>query len=244
MITLEIYLSSVVGAGEESLHLLRGDSPGVGAGAGIADGIDCNLSNLLFEFSLIDAELLQGAGDVQLDIVGLDQIAQGINLGFLGSSADADASGNVRIAALCFGLMGIVLDYVRQIDGVGAAMRNMACGESGAGLVCHGMHDAKEGIGECLSGQALSIVHLLSGVHVAIVGGGQIVHDHLDGLDCQRIGERSVQGGYIGLDRMSQSVHAGIGNLFHRQGGDQIGIQDGNIGSNLEIGQGYLIPFA
>ena len=42
---LEIYLCSIVGADEELFHLLRCDGSGVGACAGVAHGVCCDLSH-------------------------------------------------------------------------------------------------------------------------------------------------------------------------------------------------------
>lgn len=53
---LEIYLCSIVGADEELFHLLRCDGSGVGACAGVAHSVYCDLSHFGLELCFVDAE--------------------------------------------------------------------------------------------------------------------------------------------------------------------------------------------
>ena len=55
-------------------------------------------------------------------------------------------------------------------------------------------------VAEGHAGQALGVVHLISGGHIAVIGGGQILKHHFNGLQGQRIGVIAVHGGHIGLD--------------------------------------------
>ena len=93
-----------------------------------------------------------------------------------------------------FRVLCIVLDHVRQIDGVCASVRNMACGKGSSGFMSHRMDNSQKCVGKCHSCQTLGIVHLLPCIHIHVVGCGQIVQDHFDGLKSQRIRERSVKG--------------------------------------------------
>lgn len=68
--------SAVIAALEQVGHLSRGDGAGVGASAGVAYGQLGYRGQLLEELLLVDAELLQGLGDVQAHIVGVDLFAQ------------------------------------------------------------------------------------------------------------------------------------------------------------------------
>ncbi len=75
---------------------------------------------------------------------------------------------------------------------------------------------------------------------VSIVGSRQILENHLDGLQSQRIGVRTVQGGNISLDGVGQSVHTGVSNLFYRKTHNQIRINDSYIRGDVEVSQRIL----
>ena len=68
----------------------------------------------------------------------------------------------------------------------------MSSAVSSSRLVSHRMNDAQQSVGEGHTGQALGIVHLLSGSHVAIIGIRQIFKYHADGFQSQRVGERRI----------------------------------------------------
>ena len=69
---LEVDLSVVVAALEQLLHLLLAGLAGIRAGAGIADGVLCDLGQTLQEHFLGNKALLGGVGigAVVLDAVG------------------------------------------------------------------------------------------------------------------------------------------------------------------------------
>ena len=113
----------------------------------------------------------------------------------------------------------------------------MSGGEGSAGLVCHGMYDSQQSVGEGHTSQALCVVHLLSGIHIASVGSRKVFQYHLDGLQCQRIGERTMQGGNVCLDGVSQRIHTCVSHLFCRKVGNQIGINDCHIRGDIEVSQ-------
>ena len=56
-------------------------------------------------------------------------------------------------------------------------MDDVVAGEGGTGLVRHGVHDAEEARGEGDAGDALGVVHVLTGLLVALVGLGQPLDD-------------------------------------------------------------------
>ena len=116
----------------------------------------------------------------------------------------------------------------------------MTAGEGSAGLVGHGVHDAQQSVGESHAGQALRVVHPVAGFHIAVVGLLQIVVDHLDGMQSQGIGVVAVHGGHIGLDGMGHGVHTGVSGQLGRHLLSQIGVNDGHVGSDVEVGQRIL----
>ena len=113
-------------------------------------------------------------------------------------------------------------------------------GKGSAGLVGHGVDDAQQSVGEGHTGQALGVVHGVTLGHVAVVGSHQVVLDHLDGVQSQRIGVVAVGGGDVGLHSVGHGVHTGVGNQLLGHGLSQIGIHDGHIGGDLKVGDGVL----
>ena len=61
-------------------------------------------------------------------------------------------------------------------------MDDVIAGEGSAGLVCHGVNDAEQTRGECNTSDALSVVHVLACLFVALVGLGQPLDDLADGM--------------------------------------------------------------
>lgn len=57
----------------------------------------------------------------------------------------------------------------------------MAVLEGSTGLVSHGVNDAEQARGEGDTGDALSLVHVLTGLMVACIGLGQPLDDLADG---------------------------------------------------------------
>ena len=136
-----------------------------------------------------------------------------------------------------FRILCVVLDYIRQIDGICTSVRNMACREGSSCFMSHRMDNAQKRVGECHSCQTLCIVHLLSCVHIHVVGSRQVVQDHFDGLKSQGICERTMQGRHISLNGMGQGIHSGVSYLLYRKAGYQIRIYDSNVRSNIKIRQ-------
>ena len=116
-------------------------------------------------------------------------------------------------------------------------MGNMSCGESSSGFMSHRVDNSEKGVGKCHSCQALSVMHLLSCVHVHIVGCRQIVQDHFNGLKSQRICKWSMKGRYIGFNSVGQGVHSCVGNLLYRKTCNQIRINDGYIRGDVKVCQ-------
>ena len=83
-------------------------------------------------------------------------------------------------------------------------------------------------------------MHPVTGDHVAVVGGHQVLHDHLDGVDGQRVGVIAVGGGHIGLDGVGHGVHAGVGHQLLGHGLGQLRIDDGHVGGDFKVRDGVL----
>ena len=111
----------------------------------------------------------------------------------------------------------------------------MSAGVSCTCLVCHGMDDTKQCIGECHTCQALCVVHTCSRFFVAIVRFNQIGMNHLDCVKCQRIGVITMKCGYIRLDRMGHRIHTGVCGQLLRHGLSQLWIHDRYIWCDIEI---------
>ena len=60
--------------------------------------------------------------------------------------------------------------------------------------MCHGVYDAEQSVGERHTGQTLCVVHVVTGGHIAVIGRDKVLHDHLDGVDGERVGEIAVCG--------------------------------------------------
>ena len=56
-------------------------------------------------------------------------------------------------------------------------------------------------------------------------------------MERERVGEFRVQGRNVCLDRVGECVHSGVGGKLRRHGLRDIGIDDGNIGRDVEIGK-------
>ena len=117
-------------------------------------------------------------------------------------------------------------------------------GKGGAGLVRHAVDNAQQRVGEGHAGQALGVVHGVALVHVAVVAAHQVRLDHLDGMQGQRVGKVAVCGGDIGLDGVGHGVHTGVGHQLFGHGVGQLGINDGHVGGDLKVRDGYLMPLA
>ena len=54
-------------------------------------------------------------------------------------------------------------------------------------LVSHGMDNSQQGVGECHTCQALRIMHLSPGVHIAVIGFLKVIMNHLNRMKRQGI---------------------------------------------------------
>ena len=78
-------------------------------------------------------------------------------------------------------------------------------------------------------------MHGITFCHVTVIGIYQILLDHFDRMQGQRIGKVTVRSGNISLDCVGHSIHTSVGYQFLRHGLCQIRIDDGYIRGDLEI---------
>ena len=121
-------------------------------------------------------------------------------------------------------------------------MNDVAAGVCGACLMSHGVNDSQKSIGKCHSGQTLCVMHLGTGIHISVVRWNQILVDHLNGMQCQRIGIFAVKGRNVRFDRMSHSVHTCMSSQFLWHGSCQSGIYDCYIRCDVKVSQRIFDP--
>ena len=102
------------------------------------------------------------------------------------------------------------------------------------------MNDTEEGIGECLTCETLCIVHSVAGTHVTVVRSDKVLLDHLDCMDCKRIGEFTVCSGNICLNGVCHCIHTCVGNELLGHCLSEIGIDDCHIRCDLEVSDRIL----
>ena len=195
------------------------------------------MGNLLLKLLLVNSKFLQGLWNVQLYVEFIDLLPQTVDQCLLGSPRKSHPARDLRVTGSGNGILCIICDNIRKINCICASVRNMSCGECGAGLMGHGMYDSQKCIGECHSRKALGIMHLLSCFHIAVIGGRKVIQNHLDGLKSQRIGKGAVKCGNVSLDGVGQRIHSRICHLLYRQSGYQIRIHDGHIRRNIKVSQ-------
>ena len=83
-------------------------------------------------------------------------------------------------------------------------------------------------------------MHLRAGIHVAVVGRNQVLVDHLDGMESQRIRVLAVHCGYIGLDGMGHGVHTRMGRQLLGHGFCQSRVNNRHIRRDVEVSQRVL----
>ena len=106
------------------------------------------------------------------------------------------------------------------------------------------MNDAEQARGEGDTGDALSLVHVLTGLMVASIGLGQPLDDLADAVQSVGVGEHGSAGGNVGLHAVGQSVHAGVSAQLGGHGVGELGVDDGDIRVMLKSASGYLMPLA
>ena len=186
--------------------------------------------------------MLDAVGDVQRIVHAAQVLDEQLDLLVVVGTAQLHLVSDDTIALLGLGVLGVEGDDLGQIHGVGSTVDDVCAvvGKGSTGLVCHGVDDAQQRIGECHTGQALCVVHGITLGHIAIVAVHQIALDHADGKDGQRIGVVAVCGGNVSLHGVGHGVHTGVGNQLFGHGLGQIGIDDGDIGGDLKVSDGVL----
>ena len=186
--------------------------------------------------------MLDAVGDVQRVVHAAQVCDEQLDLLVVIGTAELHLVGNDAIALFGFGVFGVERDDLGQIHGVGCTMDNVCavvC-KGSASLVGHGVDDAQQRIGEGHAGQTLCVVHRITLGHVAVVAVHQIALDHPDGKDGQRVGIIAVCGGDISLNGVGHGVHAGVCDQLLGHGLSQVGIDDGDVRGDLEVGDGVL----
>ena len=208
---------------------------GVGAGAGVEHGVLGDEVQVLVEDLAGDAGGLEGRRDVELVVEGLDLADEDVDELGLGGAGQAEGTGDVGVAALAG--LAVELDDEGLEDGVAEAVGQV---ELRADLVGDGVGDAQQGVGEGHAGEALGDVHPPAGGQVAVVGGHEVVVDHLDGLEGQRVGEGAAKRGHVGLDGVGEGVQPRVRRQLRGHGLGQVAVHHGHVGGDLEVRQGIL----
>ena len=75
---------------------------------------------------------------------------------------------------------------------------------------------------------------------VAAIGLGQPLDDLADGVQRVAVGKVAVRGGDVGLDGVGERIHTGVGAQLGGHGVGELGVDDGDIGGDVEVGQRVL----
>lgn len=86
-------------------------------------------------------------------------------------------------------------------------------------------------------------MHLFPRVLVPGKGAREVAHGQHNGVQGERIGERRMQRGDIGLGRVGQRIHAGVRDERRRHGRRRAGSTMAMSGVMLKSASGYLTPF-
>ena len=177
---LKIHCQIVIASLQQLFHFfLRGDTR-IGTGAGIGNGVLCDLGQALQEHVLrhkallggvgVRAVVLDAVGDVQRIVHAAQILDEQLDLLVVVGTAQLHLVGDDTIALLGLGVLGVEGDDLGQIHGVGSTMDDVCAvvGKGGTSLVCHGVDDAQQRIGECHTGQALCVVHGITLGHIAL----------------------------------------------------------------------------
>jgi len=146
-----------------------------------------------------------------------------------------DLAGHVGIALGRTGVLGVELDDAAEVHGIGAAVDDVTARERGTGLVGHGVHDAEKARREGDAGDALRLMHVLAGDLVARVGEGQPLGDLANAVEGVGVGEHGRRDRDVGLVAVGQCVHAGMRAELGGHGVGELGVDDGDVGRNLEV---------
>ena len=121
-------------------------------------------------------------------------------------------------------------------------MNNMCAvvSERCSGLMSHGMYDSQKCIWERLACKALCNMHSVTRFHISVVGRNKVPHNHLNCMNCKRIGKITICCGYICLNRMCHCIHSGVSNELLRHSFCQIRIHDRNVRCNLKVSNRIL----
>ena len=151
-----------------------------------------------------------------------------------------DLLGHVSVTLGSTRVLGVPLDDLAQVHSVSSTVDDVAVLEGSTGLVSHGVNNAQQARGEGDTGDALSLVHVLTGLMVASIGLGQPLDDLADAVQGVGIGEHRGAGGNVGLHAVGQSIHAGVSAQLGGHGVGELGVDDGDIRGDVEVGQRVL----
>ena len=172
--------------------------------------------------------VLDAVRDLELIVHAAEVLDEGSDLLIIVGAFEVHVISNNAVALLSCRILSVERDYLRQVHCVCCAVDNMCAVilEDSAGLVSHGMNDAKQCVRERHTSKALCIVHSCTCSHVAVVGLYQVSLDHLDSVDSECVCEVAVSGGYVCLDSVGHSVHTGMSCQLLRHCLCKVGIND------------------
>ena len=152
--------------------------------------------------------------------------------------SEADAPGGLGIARL--GARHRPAGDRRQQHGVGQPVRHM---EMRADRPRHAVHQRHRAVGERQPRLRRAEHHALArgGVARLGIGGADVLADQLHRRQRERIGERIGALGDIGLQRVGEAVHAGVGGGARRHGVGEFVIHDRRQRQRAEAGDQHLL---
>ena len=110
--------------------------------------------------------------------------------------------------------------------------------EIAADFVRHGVRNAEEGVGKGHACHGGGVVHFFPRFKIGVFHRAfQILEDDFDGLQRETVGVVVGEGGNVGLNRVGEDVHAGIGDDVRRHGHDEGGINDGDRRGERVVGK-------
>ena len=185
--------------------------------------------------------VLDGLRDVELVVEVADLLDErGDELLVRLAGKVQDLLGNVGVALGGTRVLGVPLDDLAQVHGVGGTVDDVAVLKGGTGLVGHGVDDAQQARGEGDAGDALGLVHVLTGLLVALIGLREPLDDLADAVKGVGVGEHGRERGDIGLHAVRQGIHAGVGAELGGHGVGELGVDDGDVRGDVEVGERVL----